>query len=102
MNIFIFGKIGCARCESTKRKVSHLLGQWGVSDQIGMSFVDMDTVPGLAEASFHDVFQVPSTIVKRGTQEVARWDGIVPESDALRMSLEVGPGAAGNQRAVGE
>ena len=102
MNVFIFGKIGCARCESTKKKVSHLLDKWGVSNRVGMSFVDMGTVEGLAEGSFHDVFQVPATIVKHGGQEVDRWDGIVPESDALRVSLDVQSIAAGDQGAVGE
>ena len=102
MNVFIFGKVGCARCESTKRKVTHLLDKWGVSNRVEMNFVNMDTVEGLAEGSFHDVFRVPATIVKRGSEEVARWDGIVPESDALRVSLELGTISSGGPRTAGE
>ena len=100
MDVFIFGKTGCARCESTKKKVSYLIDKWGVSERVGMSFVNLDTVEGLAEGSFHDVSQVPVTIVKRGHVEVARWDGIVPASDELRVSLEVRTIAAGGQGAA--
>ena len=102
MKVFIFGKTGCARCDSTKRKVTHLLDRWGVKEQVNMNFVNLDTVEGLAEGSFYDVTQIPVTIVTRQEQEVARWDGVVPASDELRMSLNVNPFAAGGEGAVGE
>jgi len=88
MDVVIFGKTGCARCQSTKNKVNHLVSKWGFGGTVGISFVDMDTVEGLAEGSFHDVFEVPVTIVKRNQQQLARWDGIVPNSQDLRSSLE--------------
>ena len=99
MDVIIFGKTGCARCKSTKNKVTHLLARWGVSGNVNMDFVDLDTIDGLAEGSFHDVFDVPVTIVKREGTQVARWDGIVPDSQELRGSLESGPASAGAQRA---
>jgi len=102
MKIYVFGKVGCARCESTKRKVTHLLDKWGVGDRIGMDFVDMGTVEGLAEGSFYDVSQVPVTIITQGQDEVARWDGIVPASEELRARLDVGIVAASGEGAVGE
>ena len=88
MDVVIFGKTGCARCESTKNKVTHLIGKWGFTETVGINFVDLDTVDGLAEGSFYDVFEVPVTIIRRNDRQLARWDGIVPTSHDLRNSLE--------------
>lgn len=88
MDVIIFGKAGCARCTSTKNKVTHLLVKWGLTGSVGMDFVDLGTVDGLAEGSFHDVSDVPVTIIKREGRELARWDGIVPKSQDLRVGLE--------------
>lgn len=94
MNVVIFGKVGCARCATTKDKVSHLVTRWGLADQVGIGFVNMDTVDGLAEGSFNDVFDIPVTIVSRDGRQVARWDGVIPNSEDLRLSLEGHTGAA--------
>ena len=94
MNIVIFGKVGCARCSTTKDKVNHLVTKLGMKDQVGIQFMDMDTVDGLAEGSYYDVFNIPVTIVSRQGQQLARWDGVVPKSDELRLSLEGQSGAA--------
>ena len=88
MDVVIFGKDGCARCKSTKNKVTHLLGKWGLKESVGLRFVDMETVDGLAEGSFRDVFEIPVTIVDLEGRQMARWDGIVPNSQDLRVSLE--------------
>ena len=63
MKIEVFGKQGCALCQTTKRKLAHFIEKWGRSDKVEMAFVDMETVEGLAEGAFRDVSDVPTTII---------------------------------------
>ncbi len=86
--IMLFGKQDCAKCESAKKKLSYFLAKWGMKNEVGLEFQDMDTVDGLAEGSFHDVIEVPVTFIKRDGQQVARWDGVVPDSREVRLWLE--------------
>ena len=88
VKIFVFGKQNCAKCKTTKNKLQHFLNQWQVDHKVEMIFHDLETVDGLAEGAFHDVRDIPLTIVERSGQEVARWDGQVPNSESVRLALE--------------
>ena len=90
MKIRVFGKQGCARCESTKRKLSHFLDRWGHNGDVELDFVDMDTVEGMAEGAFEDVVEVPTTVISDNGSSLARWEGEVPPSDAVREVLQGG------------
>jgi len=92
--INIFGKIGCAKCESTKRKLGHFLDQWKLDHKVEMVFYDMDTLDGRAEGAFHNVELIPATLVERGGRILARWDGVVPKSADVRAALETETNAA--------
>jgi len=85
--IIIFGKEGCAKCQTTKNKVGHYVNKWGLDGEVPVVFMDMDTVDGLTEGSFRDVWQIPTTIVEQSDSTIARWDGEVPKSDSLRTFL---------------
>jgi hypothetical protein len=90
MVIEIYGKQNCSKCESTKRKVSHFLDKWGVAHMVEVVFRDMDTVDGAAEGDFHDVFQIPSVLLKPRHDPytvLARWDGIAPPAQELHERL---------------
>jgi hypothetical protein len=88
MVIGVFGKNGCELCQQTKRKLSHFLTKWGVSDDVPVSFYDMDTVDGMAEGMFYDVDAIPVTIVLDDTGQVIwRCDGKRPSSKDLRPHL---------------
>jgi len=85
--VSLFGKNGCAKCYSTKRKLSHFLRLWGLENAVELRYHDMETVDGLAEGMFHDVGAVPTTIVHQGSRKIARWDGRIPKSGELKLYL---------------
>ena len=88
VKISVFGKQGCARCDTTKNKLGHFLNQWELDHKVEMVFHDMDTVDGRAEAAFYDVESIPVTVIEKSGRSVGRWDGEVPNSKAMRMLLE--------------
>jgi len=88
MRIDIFGKQDCAVCNTTKRKLNHFLGKWGLTDKIELQWIDLDTVDGRAEGAFEDVMNVPTVIVRRDSSEIKRWDGEVPDSNELREIID--------------
>jgi hypothetical protein len=89
--ILVFGKAECAKCKTTKHKLSHLVA--GVLDhKAEMIFHDQETLEGRTEGAFYDVNpgRIPLTIVEKEGREVARWDGDVPDSqDIHRLILGV-------------
>jgi len=85
--VLIFGKQGCAKCATTKNKVGHYVNKWGLTGEVPVVFMDMESVEGLSEGAFRDVLKVPTTIVEEREATVARWDGEVPHSEELRSSL---------------
>ena len=94
MKISVFGKQGCAKCDTTKRKLNHFVGQWELDHSVEVVFHDMDTLDGRAEGAFYDVQDIPMTLVEHEGNELARWDGAVPQSRAVRQALEEGIHAA--------
>jgi glutaredoxin len=46
MKIGVFGKPGCAKCESTKNKLTHFLRKWNVETRVPLDFVDLETPDG--------------------------------------------------------
>ena len=78
MEVQVFGKQDCAKCESTKNKLEHFISKLGVADRVRFTFFDMDTVDGLTEGAFRDVFDVPTTIIQQDGEDVVRWSGIPP------------------------
>lgn len=85
--VLIFGKTGCAKCTTTKNKVGHYVNKWGLDGEVPVVFMDVDSLEGLSEGAFRDVWQVPTTIVEQSDETVARWDGEIPKSESLRVSL---------------
>ena len=85
MEVQVFGKQNCGKCESTKHKVEHFIQKLGLQSQVSMTFFDMETVDGRAEGAFSDVNDVPTTIIREDGQDVVRWDGIIPDSVDLKQ-----------------
>ncbi|MBM4016864.1 MAG: hypothetical protein FJ288_00825 [Planctomycetes bacterium] len=86
MKFEVFGKVGCAMCESTKDKLRHLVSKAAAPAQV--AFVDMNTIEGRAEGAFRDVRKVPTTILWSETgSPLARWDGHVPPSVEVQAFL---------------
>ena len=93
MVLYVFGKVDCAKCQSTKRKMTHFLERWDLAEQVPMVFQDMDTREGLAQGCSRDVWEVPTTILEdhQSGQCLARWDGEIPRSEELREHLSASP-----------
>ena len=90
VRISIFGKQGCARCDTTKKKVTHFLSKWELDHKVEMVFHDLDTLDGRAEGAFYDVAdEIPLTVIERDGQQVARWEGDVPNSASVREVIAV-------------
>jgi glutaredoxin len=87
MKVKIFGKSGCAKCDTTKNKLKHFIGKWEIDNKVELSFHDMDTVDGMAEGAYNDVMRIPTTIFEENDNIVARWDGEVPHSDKVKEHL---------------
>jgi thioredoxin-like negative regulator of GroEL len=87
MTIQVFGKQDCGKCESAKKMISHFAQKYGNGQPVEVAFVDMDTVDGLAEGAFRDVLHIPTTIVQRDGQDLARWDGVVPDTEQLKAQF---------------
>ena len=90
VRIAIFGRQECVRCKTTKSKLRHFVSRWKLDHAVQLTFHDLDTVEGLAEGAFHDVQDIPLTIIENGGHQLARWDGEVPNSQALKLVLEEG------------
>jgi len=86
--VLIFGKEGCVKCKTTKNKVGHYINKWGLDGEVPVVFMDMETLDGLSEGAFRDVWEVPTTIIEGSDDTIARWDGEVPSSESLRTSLQ--------------
>jgi len=89
VTISIFGKQGCARCDTTKNKLHHFVSQWELEHKVEMVFHDLDTLDGRAEGAFHDVGEIPLTIIEQDGCQLARWEGEVPNSTSVRSVLGV-------------
>jgi hypothetical protein len=85
MEIQVFGKQNCGKCESTKHKIEHFITRLGLVERVQFTFFDMDTVDGLAEGAFYDVYNVPTTIIRNNGSDLVRWDGVVPDSLELKQ-----------------
>ena len=91
MKIDVYGKPGCAKCESTKAKLTHFLEKWNADQLVTLEFVDMDTADGLARGVINDVYDVIPVTIVLGDDEspVARWEGDVPPSSDVAHALGI-------------
>ena len=75
------------RIRSTAFGVQHFITKLGVAERVGFRFHDMDTVDGLTEGAFRDVFDVPTTIIHRDGEDVVRWAGMIPPTADIKQHL---------------
>ena len=87
MKVKVFGKSGCAKCETTKNKINHFIAKWEIDEKVNFSFHDMDTIDGMAEGAFNDVVQIPTTILEKDDKIIFRCDGEVPHSEKIKEHL---------------
>jgi len=95
MEFEVYGKAQCAKCASTKDKLAHLIQRAEMVGQVGLSFVNVDTVQGMADGAFHDVHEVPTTILRsENGKPIARWDARIPPAAEIKAFLAKVPPAS--------
>jgi hypothetical protein len=82
-SVKIFIKAKCPKCPAVK-EIGTTLKQEGVP----VYHYDLDTIDGLAEASYYSVLSTPSLIIEdEQEQEVASWRGIIPTLQEVKEHL---------------
>jgi hypothetical protein len=87
MEFKVFGTKGCIKCKESIKKLDFFLKKWGINDQVGICFYDMETPEGLAEGAYHEVIKAPTSILMNTTKPLARWDGEIPSAKELKYYL---------------
>ncbi len=82
-SVKIFFKAKCPRCPAVK-EMSDTLREEGIP----VFDYDLDTIDGLAEASFYSILATPSIIIEdEEEREVAGWRGVVPSLQEVKEHL---------------
>ena len=85
MEVKVFGKPGCEFCKTTMKKFETFFTRWDVdSAKVNLKFFDMEQVDGMAEGAFYSVTKIPSTVIEKSGELIARWDGKVPVSEDFK------------------
>jgi hypothetical protein len=84
--IKIFTKAKCPKCPAVK-EIGKELKKEGVS----VLNYDLDTIDGLAEASFYSILSTPSIVIEdEEEKEVMSWRGVVPTLEEVKQHLFIG------------
>ena len=79
--IKIFTKAQCPKCPAVKE-----IGMELKKEGIPVLNYDLDTIDGLAEASFHSILSTPSLIIEDEQEgEVISWRGVVPTLQEVKQ-----------------
>jgi hypothetical protein len=89
MKLVIFEKENCEACRNAKTKIDFFLDKWGVADSLDRQSINVSTSDGLVEAAMQEVADIPTIILERDGEEVARWSKKAPKSEELRSKLGV-------------
>jgi len=82
-SIKIFTKAKCPKCPEAK-----LIGMELKKEGVPVFQYDVDTIDGLAEASFYSVLSTPSLIIEdEEEREVISWRGVVPTLQEVKQHL---------------
>ena len=81
----VFVKDGCHKCPSAK-EVGAVLKKEGLE----VLYYNMDTVDGLAEASYYGILSTPTLIVEdRDENTLADFRGVVPTPQQIKDVLHI-------------
>jgi hypothetical protein len=81
--IKIFVKAKCPKCPAAKE-----IGLELKKEGLPVLHYDLDTIDGLAEASFYSILSTPSVIIEdEQEREVAAWRGVVPTRQEVKQYL---------------
>jgi len=79
----IFTKAKCPKCPGVKEMAIELK-----KEGVPVLHYDLDTIEGLAEASFYSILSTPSLIIEdEEEREVISWRGVVPTLQEVKQYL---------------
>ena len=82
-SVKIFTKAKCPRCPAAKE-----IGAELKKEGVAVYQYDLDTIDGLAEASFYSILSTPSILIEDGEErEVMSWRGVTPTLQEVRQHL---------------
>ena len=82
-SVKIFTRKKCPKCPAVKE-----IGKALSKDGVVVFHYDLDTIDGLAEASFHSVLSTPSIIIEdEEEKELISWRGAVPTLQEVKQYL---------------
>lgn len=80
MKVKFFYKKDCPRCPEAKEVLSKI--------KLTYESIDVDTVDGMAEAAYFDVFSTPSVLVLNDSgKELKSWRGVPPSLEEIKKVL---------------
>jgi glutaredoxin len=84
MKIKIFWQKNCPRCPEAKNVGKQL------EKEAEVQYFDVDSVDGLAEASYYNIASTPSTvIVDNEDNEIKIWRGNAPNMEEIRKEAAI-------------
>ena len=84
MKIKIFWQKNCPNCPEAKNVAKQL------EKEAEVQYFDVDTVDGLAEASYYDIASTPSTVVLDNNEnEIKIWRGKTPRLEEIREEAAI-------------
>jgi glutaredoxin len=79
----IFTKAKCPKCPAVKEMGTELK-----KEGVPVLSYDLDTIEGLAEASFYSILSTPSIVIEdEAEREVISWRGVVPTLQEVKQYL---------------
>jgi hypothetical protein len=82
-SIKIFTQAKCPKCPAAKE-----IGMALQKEGMPVLNYDLDTIDGLAEASFYSIFSTPSIIIEdEEEREVISWRGVIPTLQVVKQFL---------------
>ena len=88
MQIMVFGRPGCSVCKQAVEKIDYFLNKWEYKKQVPVYYFDMETVDGLAEGAYHEVYEIPTVVLLAANEEQERWLKRPPLSKELKPHLD--------------
>lgn len=88
MTIKVFGRTGCQVCKQAVEKIDYFLNKWDYKNLVPIQYFDMETVDGLAEGAFYEVYEIPTVVLLKANQEQDRWLKRPPLSRELKPYLD--------------
>jgi glutaredoxin len=85
-SVKIFTKARCPKCPAAKEILMELK-----KEGVPVYHYDLDTIDGLAEASFYGILSTPSILIEdEKEREVMSWRGIAPTLQEVKHHLLAG------------